>query len=76
MIALRVPDLELIKANILTKIHYDYINKLDNVACLMDYETEVMVKYGWLHSRGHAKMYACAKLSITGRRSNSYWEMT
>ena len=28
----------MIKANILTKIHDDYINKLDNVACLMDRE--------------------------------------
>ena len=27
IIALREPDLELIKANILTKIHNDYINK-------------------------------------------------
>ena len=32
----------------------------------MDCEIEVKVKYGWLHSRGHAKMYACA--------SKSYWE--
>ena len=27
----------------------------------MDCETEVKVKYGWLYSRGHAKMYACTK---------------
>ena len=27
----------------------------------MDCEIEVKVKYGWLHSRGHAKMYACTK---------------
>ena len=37
------------------------INKQDNVACLMDCEIEVKVKYGWLHSRSHAKMYAWAK---------------
>ena len=24
----------------------------------MDSEIEIKVKYGWLHSRGHAKMYA------------------
>ena len=28
----------MIKANILTKIHDNYINKKDNVAYLMDYE--------------------------------------
>ena len=28
----------MIKRNILTQIHDDYINKYDNVACLMDYE--------------------------------------
>ena len=27
----------------------------------MDGEIEVKVNYGWLHSKGHAKMYACAK---------------
>ena len=27
----------------------------------MDCEIEVKVKHAWLHSRGHAKMYACAK---------------
>ena len=27
----------------------------------MDYEIEVKIKYEWLHSRGHAKMYACTK---------------
>ena len=58
IIALREPDLELIKANILSKFHNDYIN---SVACLMDCEIEVKVKYGWLHSRGHAKIYAYAK---------------
>ena len=46
IIALGEPDLELIKADILTKIHNDYINKLDNVACIMDCEIEVKVKYG------------------------------
>ena len=61
IIALREPDLELIKANILIKIQNDYINKYVNVACLMDSEIEVKVKYGWLYSRGHAKMYACTK---------------
>ena len=60
-IALWEPDLELIKANILIKVQNDYINKADNVACLMDCEIKVKVKYGWLHSRGHAKMYACTK---------------
>ena len=60
-IALWEPDLELIKANILIKVQNDYINKKDNVACLMDCEIKVKVKYGWLHSRGHAKMYACTK---------------
>ena len=28
----------MIKANILTKIHDDYINKQDNVICLMELE--------------------------------------
>ena len=59
--ALWEPDLELIKANILIKVQNDYINKYDNVACLMGCEIKVKVKYGWLHSRGHAKMYACTK---------------
>ena len=27
----------------------------------MDCEINVKVKYGWLHSRGHANMYACTK---------------
>ena len=27
----------------------------------MDCEIKVKVKYGWLHSRGHANMYACSK---------------
>ena len=27
----------------------------------MDCEIKVKVKYGWLHSRGHANMYACTK---------------
>ena len=34
----RKPDLEIIKANILTKIHDEYINNYDNEACLMDRE--------------------------------------
>ena len=38
-----------------------YINYQDNVAYLMDCEVKVKVKYGWLHSRAYAKMYACAK---------------
>ena len=59
------------KENILTKI-YDYINNWDNVACLMDHEILVKVKYRWQHSRGHAKMYACPK--IIGCRTNSYGE--
>ena len=50
-----------IQANMLTKMQDDYINKLHNVACLMDWKIEVKVKYRWLHSRCHAKMYACAK---------------
>ena len=45
IIAFREPDLVLIKANTLTKTHNDNINKFDNVACLMDYETQVKVKY-------------------------------
>ena len=38
----------------------------------MDSEIEVKVKYGWLHWRGHAKMYASAKYHCC--RTNSYWE--
>ena len=30
----------------------------------MDCEIEVKVKYGWLHLRGHAKMYACVSLAV------------
>ena len=50
-IALRERDLEMIEANILTKIHDDFINNKDNVACLMDHEYIVKVKYEWMHSR-------------------------
>ena len=45
---------------------------LHNVVHLMDLEIKVEVKYGWLHSRRHAKMYACAKYHHW--RANSYWE--
>ena len=38
IIALREPDLEIIKANILVKIHDDYINNENNLACLMGSE--------------------------------------
>ena len=34
-----------LKANILTKINDDYFNKYD-VACLIDCEIEIKVKYG------------------------------
>ena len=37
----------------------------------MDREIKV-VKYGWLHSRGHAQMYASAQYNCC--RTNSYWE--
>ena len=37
-IALTEPDLEMIKANILTKVHDDHINNKDKVACLMDHD--------------------------------------
>ena len=38
----------------------------------VDCEIEVEVKYGWLHSRGHAKMYKSANYHCC--RNNSYWE--
>ena len=41
IVALRETHLEIIKTNILTKIHDDYINKEDNVAYLMDCEKKV-----------------------------------
>ena len=30
----------------------------------MDCEIEVKIKYGWLHSRDHAKMYAYTKYHL------------
>ena len=38
IIAIREFDVEMTSANIPTKIHYDYINNLDTVACLKDRE--------------------------------------
>ena len=48
----------MIKANILTKILDDYINKKANIAYLVDYEIKVRVKYGRLHLKSRAKIYA------------------
>ena len=38
----------------------------------MDREIEFVVKYGWLHSRGHAKMYVNAKYHCC--TTNCYWK--
>ena len=38
----------------------------------MEREIQGKVKYGWLHSRGHAKMKAC--VNYTGWRTKGYWE--
>ena len=34
IITFREPDLEMMNANMLTKIHDDYINKQDKIECL------------------------------------------
>ena len=62
----------MIKANILTKIRDDYINKLDNVASLLDHEILVKVKCD--DCTQEAILRCMHVLSITSFRTNNYFE--
>ena len=68
IIVLREPDLEMIKANILTKIHYDYINNQDNAKWTVKYMSRSN-----MDDCTQEVMLRCMHVpSITGCRAKSY----